>query len=243
MNPDGEFHVSDAHAQTVDDVLTRLRSEAGGLSRSEAEKRLKAIGPNALPEPESTSIWTVFGRQFLSPLIYVLLVAAIVSLLLDEFTDAAFIFAVLVINAIIGTLQEHHAQRSAEALRKMISSRSRVVREGESFEVDSRDLAPGDLVILTGGVRVPADIRLMTGLGLQIDESLLTGESVPVDKNAAAAVVEADAPVAERGQHGVRRLDRRDAGAVRAWWWRRERRARWGSWPVRWRGRRSRSRR
>ena len=173
-----------AHSVTVASALESLGSSPNGLSRTEATERLERFGRNSLPAPSSASLLEVFLRQFLSPLIYILLVAGVVSLALGERTDAIFIFAVLLINAIIGTVQEFHAAKSAEALRRMVTSLTQVVREGESFEVDSEEIVPGDIVVLAAGARAPADIRLTHCLGLQIDESLLTGESAPVDKNA-----------------------------------------------------------
>ncbi len=126
-----------------------------------------------------------------------LLAAAVVSLLLDEFTDAAFITAVLVINAIIGTIQEYHAQKSAEALRKMVQARAIVLRDGESFEIDAAGLVPGDIVLLESGAKVPADMRLLQTFDLEVDESLLTGESAPVQKQAGVALAE-ETPMADR---------------------------------------------
>ena len=173
-----------AYCHSISDTLSALRSSPDGLSRAEAEDRLRRFGRNSLPAAATVSLLEVFLRQFLSPLIYILLVAGVVSLALGERTDAIFIFAVLLINALIGTIQEFHAARSAEALRRMVTSVTQVVREGESVEVDSEEIVPGDIVVLTAGARAPADMRLTHCLGLQIDESLLTGESAPVDKNA-----------------------------------------------------------
>ncbi len=124
-------------------------------------------------------------RQFLSPLIYILLLAAAVSLLLGEWQDSIFIFAVLIINAIIGTVQEYSAERSAEALRSLVRTRARVIRDREEYEVDAEELVPGDVVLLESGGKVPADVRLIFAQGLEVDESLLTGESLPDPKDPA----------------------------------------------------------
>jgi len=187
----------DWHARAIESVFRQLESCPEGLRQSEVEARRVRFGANRLPEPESAGLLQLFFSQFLSPLIYVLLAAAIVSLLLSEFADAGFITAVLLINAIIGTVQEYHAQRSAEALRSLVSARAVVVREGESFEVNAVDLVPGDMVLLEGGAKVPADIRLSHEYDLEVDESLLTGESLPVEKNARAMCAD-DTPLAER---------------------------------------------
>jgi len=177
-----------AHARTEKEILALLQSSESGLTQAEAVARMELYGPNQLPEPETASIFRLFLLQFLSPLIYVLLAAAVVSLMLDEFTDAGFIAAVLVINAIIGTVQEYHAHKSAEALRKMVQARAVVLRDGESFEIDAEGLVPGDIVLLDSGSKVPADMRLLHLFDLEVDESLLTGESVPVQKQLTASL-------------------------------------------------------
>lgn len=160
-------------------------------------KRLKAYGPNSLPKPKPTSIAVYFLRQFLSPLIYILLLAAIVSLALGEWQDSIFILIVLLINAVIGTVQEYSAERSAEALRNLVRTRSRVIREGEEFEIDSEELVVGDIALLESGGKVPADIRLVSAQGLEVDESLLTGESQP-DAKDPALVFDTNTPLGDR---------------------------------------------
>lgn len=185
------------HALATPDVLAALDASPHGLTRAEVEARLANEGPNALPQAKPPGWLSVFLRQFLSPIIYILLAAATVSLLLREWTDAAFIFAVLFINAGIGAAQEFHAQKSALALRQMVASTAAVVRDGETFEVDSAEIARGEIVLLEAGAKVPADLRLIDSLGLEIDESLLTGESVPVSKQAHAQLPPAT-PVPER---------------------------------------------
>jgi len=184
------------YAVSAVEVMAAQGSSTHGLSRAETASRLETYGRNVLPQPPAPGIATIFLRQFLSPLIYVLLIAALVSLLLQEWMDALFIFAVLIINAIIGAVQEFHANRSAEALRKMVVTKAQVLREGESFEIDSEELVVGDIVMLEPGGKVPADIRLIDAHGLEIDESLLTGESVAVAKDA-GAVMAADAAMAD----------------------------------------------
>jgi Ca2+-transporting ATPase len=142
-------------------------------------------------------VTSLFLRQFLSPLIYVLLIAALISLLLRETSDAVFISAVLLVNALIGTVQEYSAERSAEALRKLVTTYAHVLREGESFEVDAREIVPGDIVLLEDGFKVPADLRLLESNGLEIDESLLTGESLPVSKDP-SAILALGVPLGDR---------------------------------------------
>ena len=157
-----------------------------GLTAAEASVRLAQYGPNALPEARPPSLVSVFLRQFLSPLIYILLAAAVVSLVLSDVKDALFIGAVLLINGIIGTAQEYSASQAAAALRNLEQPNASVIRDGAQQEIDARELVPGDLVLLEAGGRVPADLQLVESTDIQCDESLLTGESMPVKKSALA---------------------------------------------------------
>jgi len=172
------------HALSTTELMRQLASTTEGLSPTAASERLQLFGPNALPAGKPPTLAGIFISQFKSPLIYVLLLAALVSLGLQEFTDAAFIFGVLLINAIIGTIQEFSAERSAQALQGLVALHSRVVRGGEAQEIDTADLVPGDVVLLESGSKIPADLRLLDTHNLTIDESLLTGESVASDKDA-----------------------------------------------------------
>ena len=154
-----------------------------GLTAEEAAKRLEQYGPNILPRARPTALTFLFLHQFKSPLIYVLLAASVVSLFLDEVTDAIFIFAVLMINAIIGTVQEYSAQKSATALQQMVPAFATVLRNGQSITINAEDIVPGDIVMLESGDKVPADIKLVQAQNLSIDESLLTGESLAITKD------------------------------------------------------------
>ncbi|MFQ6184781.1 cation-translocating P-type ATPase [Sinorhizobium meliloti] len=160
-----------------------------GLSHEEARLRLTRFGSNSLPEPQASSLAITFLRQFRSPLIYILLAAALVSLLLSDLKDALFISIVLIANGIIGALQEHTAGKAALALRRLEQPKASVIRDGRLQEIDARLLVPGDVVALEAGGRVPADIRLLSATDLVCDESLLTGESAPVHKP--SSIVEA----------------------------------------------------
>ncbi|MCG6873465.1 MAG: HAD-IC family P-type ATPase [Betaproteobacteria bacterium] len=175
-----------AYAQSVDEVLEAFEVSRHGLTRAEVAARQKRFGYNVLPGAKSATLLQIFLHQFLSPLIYVLLAAAVVSLVLREYADAAFISAVLLINAVIGTYQEFTAQRSAEALRRLVTVRAHVHRDGDDYLVDSEELVPGDVVLLEPGAKVPADVRLVEAHQLECDESLLTGESLAVDKRVEA---------------------------------------------------------
>lgn len=185
------------HALPGPEVMHRLESRPEGLSDAEAAARLEAHGRNVLPEPRATSRLVVFLRQFRNPLVYVLLAASGVSLALGAWSDALFIIAVLLLDAVIGGLLEWRAETGAAALKKVLRVRPVVLRGGLRREIDSADVAPGDIVLLTSGAAVPADLRLLSVQDLRIDESLLTGESAAVDKTAAPAPT-AGTPLAER---------------------------------------------
>lgn len=185
------------HAIDANQVLASLSVSKLGLSIEEAEQRLQRYGPNALPKKTPPGVLQIFASQFKSPLIYVLVAAALVSLVIKEFSDAIFISAVLFLNAVIGTIQEYSAQRSADALQKMMMTQARVLREGEAYEINSEEIVPGDVVMLESGERVPADMRILESHNLEIDESLLSGESIAVIKDAAAGL-EADTVLGDR---------------------------------------------
>ncbi len=172
------------HTQTANQALTILDSTLHGLSIAEAHSRLGHYGPNAMPQPTYPGLGQLFFKQFISPLIYVLTAAAVFSLIIQEWSDAGFITAVLIVNAIIGTIQEYSAQQAAIALQQLVTTSCRVLRGGDTYEIDARELVPGDIILLESGDRIPADIRLLTSNDLEIDESLLTGESIAVLKDA-----------------------------------------------------------
>jgi len=186
------------HTLTPEVVADRLTTDvATGLSQAEAATRLQQYGRNALPAAKPPGIARVFLHQFASPLIYVLVAAALVSLVIGEWSDAGFIGAVLLLNAVIGTAQEYSAQRAATALQQLVTTQSRVLRDGDTHELDAEELVPGDIVLLESGDRIPADMRLLAGHDLEVDESLLTGESIAVFKHA-DELLPADSPIADR---------------------------------------------
>lgn len=184
------------HALSADAALQRLSATSDGLSASAAADRLRQYGPNALPPPKRTPAWLRFLRQFNDPLILFLLSAAVVSATLQHYTDAVVIAAVVVINALVGYVQEGKAEQALAGLRSMLAPRARVLRDGRRHDVAAEALVPGDILLLEAGDRVPADARLLRGRGLRLDESILTGESVPVDKAAE--------PVEEQAELGAR---------------------------------------
>lgn len=155
-----------------------------GLTRKEAELLLKEHGANVLPEAKQPGVLQTFFRQFLSPLIYVLLAAAFISLWMGRLEDAAFIVIVLLINATIGTFQEYSAQKTVQALKKLVPQMVHVLRDGKERYIPSAGLVPGDIVLFVSGDKVPADIQVLSAQGISVDESLLTGESTGVEKEA-----------------------------------------------------------
>ncbi|MBS3970849.1 MAG: HAD-IC family P-type ATPase [Clostridia bacterium] len=174
--------MSDFHLRDYEEVMSELNTQTKGLSSSDVEARKKKYGDNVLPSEPPPSILEIFIRQFKSPLIYILLVAGIVSIVLKEYIDAGFIILVLLLNSVIGTFQEYNAAKSAAALQKIVPHKAQVIREGRKTEIDVKDIVPGDIVVLEAGFMVPADMRIIKANSLEIDESLLTGESVPVNK-------------------------------------------------------------
>jgi len=168
-----------------------------GLTSTEAKIRLTKYGQNRLPSAPPASLALIFIKQFISPFIYILLVAAIISFTVKQIPSAIFIIAVLFINAIIGTIQEYSAQRSASALKQLVKGSAYVIRDGNVRTIDSTDVVPGDLLLLFSGNKIAADIELLSTQDLAVDESMLTGESLAVTKNTHIKV-ERDAPISEQ---------------------------------------------
>lgn len=196
LTSDRAWHASEAEA-----ALEALTTDAeAGLSQSEAAERLAHYGPNALDVDESESALWRFLRQFHDVLIYILLVAAVVTAFLGEWIDTGVIFAVVLINAIIGYVQEGKAEEALESIRGMLSPSARVVREGQKQEVDATEVVPGDVVLVESGDRIPADVRWLHTNNLSVEEAVLTGESVPVEKT--SAPVDESAPTADRASMG-----------------------------------------
>ena len=170
-----DSHNTDSHNPEI--------SRGEGLTQAEAEARLHTYGRNELEEPPRRSMAKRFIDQLCDSLIFVLLAAAVISVMLGEWGDAAVILAVVTLNGVVGVIQEGKAEKAVESLKQMTRLRAVVVRGGEQREIDAAGLVPGDLVILDAGRQVPADLRLIWSAGLKIEESSLTGESVPVEKD------------------------------------------------------------
>lgn len=171
------------HTKEVNDIFLKLTSGESGLTDDEAKKRQQKYGINKLPETKRDSYFLIFLKQFKSSLIYILLAASIVMIFLGEQLDAIIIAAVLLFNAIIGTIQEGKAQNTLLALKKFTDTTATVLRNGQEIILSDSEIIPGDIIILSDGDKVPADARLISAYNLKVDEAALTGESEPVKKN------------------------------------------------------------
>ncbi|MGD2124990.1 MAG: cation-transporting P-type ATPase [Desulfobacteraceae bacterium] len=171
------------HAMEVDAVFGEVASQAEGLTAEEAERRLAEYGPNLLRPAKKRSPWMLLLAQFKNVLIYVLLISAWVTALIGHWVDAAVIAGVVIINAIIGFIQEGKAEKALEAIRDLLSPRATTMRDGKRISLPAEELVPGDVVFVQSGDKVPADLRLFQVKNLRIDEASLTGESVPVEKS------------------------------------------------------------
>ncbi|MDG2222648.1 MAG: calcium-translocating P-type ATPase, SERCA-type [Rubripirellula sp.] len=179
------------HASTVDEIATRLNTKiADGLNAAEVTQRLQQFGANRLEASEQTNWYQVLGRQFKDVLIAILLIAAAVSVVVGEPVDAITILLIVVLNALLGFVQEWKAERAIQALQQMLSPRCQVLRDGTEQQIESADLVPGDIVQLAAGAHVPADLRLSECLNLKVDESALTGESLSVVKSSECVLEE-----------------------------------------------------
>ncbi len=185
------------HSVSAYEAVLLLESDPHrGLTVTDARDRLERFGPNALPAPRGPGLLVRILRQFHHPLIYVLLAAAAITAALREFVDSTVILGVVVVNALVGFIQESKAESALQSLRAMVHTEAKVIRDGHERTVASEELVPGDLVLVEAGDKVPADFRVLRQAELRIDESALTGESLPVDKD--DAVLAEITPVADR---------------------------------------------
>jgi Ca2+-transporting ATPase len=184
MRPDARAAgAADWHSLEVDETAARLNTSAGaGLSRREAARRLAAYGPNELRAARAVAPWKLLLEQFRNVLILILLAAVALSLVLGHATEALVIAAIVLLAAVLGFVQEYRAERAIEALRRMAAPTATVLRDGEELDIPARELVPGDLVLLRTGDRASADGRLIEAVNLQVEESPLTGESLPAEK-------------------------------------------------------------
>lgn len=193
MKTDMSFHTMDA-----EEALKCLESSAEGLTEQEAAARLERFGPNELEEGKKKTLLMMFFAQFRNIMVIVLLAAAVVSAIFShEITDAAIILAVVLLNAVLGVVQENKAEKALAALKKMSSPYVKVKRSGKTMRINTEGLVPGDIALLEAGDIVPADMRLIENASLKIQEAALTGESVPVEKDL-ASIPEEDIVIGDR---------------------------------------------
>jgi Ca2+-transporting ATPase len=184
------------HAKPVEDALEELQADALGLTDEEVEQRVQKYGLNELKEVKRVTPLQIFINQFKDIFVIMLLIATAISFALGETTDAITIAAIVVLNSIVGFVQEYRSEKAMEAMRKLTAPKARLMRNGKEVMVPAKEVVPGDIVLLESGDRVPADCRLMEVVELRTDEAVLTGESTQVDKQ--IAPVREDAPVADR---------------------------------------------
>jgi Ca2+-transporting ATPase len=188
---------ANAYLKTVEEVAGELSADIRrGLSKEEAEKRLKKYGPNKLKEAEERSLWHLILSQINNPVIYLLFAAAALALIFGDFAEGIAIFIVLIVNTVIGFWMEFQAQKSMNALKNLDKVRALVLRSSEEIDIDAENITSGDIIKLEAGDLVPADARIIEAVELKVDESPLTGESVPVEKN--SEVIEEELQVADR---------------------------------------------
>ena len=193
----GSVAERDWHTLTEEELFEELQADPSqGLSEEEAQKRLAWHGPNELEVEEAPSALRIFLRQFKNVLIIILLIAAAFSLLAGESIDAQLILLIVLLSAGLGFLQEYKAEKAIDSLKKMLSPSSMVLREGDKTEIPSKNLVPGDILLLEAGDRVPADARVVKTTSLKVDEASLTGESLPVEKT--VSVLEGQTNLADR---------------------------------------------
>ncbi len=170
------------HYKELKEIYKELNTSEKGLSSEEAKKRIEKYGINEIEKRKGITPLQILARQFTSFIIIILLAAMVISLLIGERLDAIVISIIIILNGVFGFVQEYKAEKAIEALRKLTALKAKVIREGKEIEIDSRELVPGDIILLETGSKVPADARLIQIAALQIDESSLTGESVPSKK-------------------------------------------------------------
>ncbi len=185
------------YALPPEEVLRHLQVSENGLTTEEARRRLETYGPNQLREAPRPTIWQMLWEQFNNFIVMLLIVASLISALLGEWIDAGAIIAIVLLNAILGIVQERRAEEALAALKQLAAPEAHVLRDGKRQTVPARELVPGDIVFLEAGNYVPADVRLLEAHNLRVEEASLTGESLPVQKNA-AMVLDENVPLGDR---------------------------------------------
>ena len=192
-----EAQTQEWHALGADEVLNHLKVETGGLTTTEAKKRLEHYGPNQLEEAPRPSFLQMLWEQLNNFVVILLILASLISALLGDYVESAAIMAIVVLNAVLGLVQERRAEEALAALKKLAAPDAQVIRDGKRLSIPSYELVPGDIVFLDSGNFIPADIRLLEAVNLRVEEASLTGESLPVQKNA-ATVLDKNVPLGDR---------------------------------------------
>jgi Ca2+-transporting ATPase len=185
------------HALNAEEVLQNLKVKEQGLTTEEAERRREAYGLNQLQEAPRPGFLHTLWEQINSFVVWLLIIASVVSALLGDYVESAAIMAIVVLNAVLGIIQERRAEEALAALKKLAAPEAQVLRDGHRVSVPARELVPGDIVYLEAGNYIPADVRLLETVNLRVEEASLTGESLPVQKSA-ASVLEKDVPLGDR---------------------------------------------
>lgn len=188
--------MQESYKKSIEEILTETKSSFDGLSNEEIQARLEKNGKNVLPKKKRDSIFKLFIKELVSPIELILIVTVIVSLIAGEAIDAIAILFIILLDVCMGTYQENKALKSAEALSNMIKTKTKVLRNGKEIQIDSEDIVVGDIIILESGSKITADLRIIEASNLQVDESVLTGESVTVSKN--SDVINNDVILADR---------------------------------------------
>ena len=183
-------------ALKVSEVLDLLETTNEGISEVEAGERIKSFGKNKIPEQDKTAKIKILLNQFANPLIFLLLIAGFVTALIKDYADAGVIFSAAILNSLLGFYQENKAEEAISRLKSYIEERVRIIRDGKEFEIDTEKLVPGDIIRISQGDRIPADARLIYINDFLVDETILTGESLPVNKN--TETVHFNAPIGDQ---------------------------------------------
>ncbi len=197
MAHDDTIQNSEWHALNTEEVLNHLRVENRGLTSAQAKERLEQYGPNQLKEAPRPTFLHMLWEQLNNFVVILLIVASLVSALLGDYVEASAIMAIVVLNAILGLVQERRAEEALAALKKLAAPDAQVIRDGKRISIPAYQLVPGDIVFLEAGNFIPADIRLLEAINLRVEEASLTGESLPVQKNA-ATVLDKNVPLGDR---------------------------------------------
>ncbi len=197
MNTQSPQHPPPWHALHPAQVLEHLKAHEDGLSQAEARQRMAHYGPNRLREAPRTTFWQMLREQFNNFVVILLIVAAIISALLGDYIEAGAIMAIVILNAVLGVVQERNAEEALAALQKMAAPEAHVLRAGSRMVVPAEEVVPGDIVLLEAGNYVPADMRLLETMNLRVEEAALTGESIPVEKDS-GMILPPDAALGDR---------------------------------------------